>query len=479
MIEKKKEQVMLEKIIAYIEKYSLIERGDGIVVGVSGGADSVCLLLILVELRKRFLLDLVVVHVHHGIRGKEADEDEEFVRNLASQLEIPFVVERRDVPAFARECGLSEEEAGRAVRYEIFEQVRKCYGFTKVAVAHNKNDCAETVLFHLFRGSGLTGISGISASREKVIRPLLCCSRDEIERFLAERGQLFRTDRTNFLEEYSRNKIRLRVLPYVAKEINDRAVEHIVGTAGMVSEAQEFIEKNVQIMYDKVVSMRNGIYFINADEFRAVDRIIQRGILYQVIVRLAKGKKDIEQKHVELVMELMNRSVGKEVMLPYDIVAVRSYDGIQVCKRECLVRSKQKKKWEFVEVKPGNTYLLEEIGYQISLELVKNEQGAMQIPKNDCTKWFDYDRINNVILVRSRQSGDYLEINDKRGRKKLKDYFIDKKIPRDVRDEIPLLTDGSHVMWIFGDRISERYKVSEMTKNILMVNIMEVKKNGR
>lgn len=468
---------MLEKIIAYIEKYSLIERGEGVVVGVSGGADSVCLLLVLLEIKKRFLLDLVVVHVHHGIRGKEADEDEQFVQKLAEQLNVPFVSEKRNVPRLAKEYGLSEEEAGRAVRYEIFEQVRKQYGFSKIAVAHNKNDCAETVLFHLFRGSGLTGISGISAMRGEIIRPLLCCTRTEIEQFLEAKGQSFQTDRTNFLEEYSRNKIRLRVLPYVTQEINDRAVEHIVGTADMVSEAQRFIEKNVQIMYDRVVLLKNGIYFIKADEFNLVDKILQRGIVYQVIVFASQKKKDIEQKHVEMIMNLMSRNVGKKIMLPYEIVAEKTYDGIKVYKENDTAGIKREEKSAIVE--PGNVYVLREFGLEISLERIEKPAGVVQIPKNDCTKWFDYDRINNVILVRNRQSGDYLEINAFGGTKKLKDYFIDKKVPRDIRDEIPLLADGNHVIWIIGDRISERYKVSEMTKNILKVSIMEVKKNGR
>lgn len=478
---------MLEKVIAYIEKNCLLSNGDGIVVGVSGGADSVCLLLILAELRKRFSLQLVAVHVHHGIRGEEADGDADFVKNLANKLDIDFIVKQKDVPIIAKTRGLSEEEAGRIVRYEIFDEVKKQYGFDKIAVAHNKNDCAETVLFQLFRGSGLTGISGISVKRETIIRPLLCCTREEIEKFLEESGQRFRTDRTNLLEDYSRNKIRLRVLPYVTKEINDRAIEHIVSTANMVSEAQSFIEKNVQIMYDKIVSIENGIYSIKVDELNQLDTIIQKGVIYQTITTIAKRKKDIEQKHIELVIDLTKKEVGKEINLPFGIVASRTYDKILICnKKEQKKEKKEPQEIEFSkkelsknELPIKKTYQFEEKKYQISLELIENIDRVAEIPKNHCTKWFDYDRINNIILLRHRKSGDYLEINLSGGRKKLKDYFIDKKIPRTVRDDVWLLADGNHIIWILGDRISECYKVTEMTKNILKVSIMEVKEDDR
>lgn len=469
---------MLNKVIAYIEQNQLIEKKDKIVLGVSGGADSVCLFLILKQLIERYELKLIVVHVNHGIRGEDADADEMFVKSLSEQFSILCISEQKDIPAIVKEKGISEEEAGRMVRYEAFEMIRKKYGFNKIAVAHNKNDCAETMLFQLFRGSDLKGISGIAPKRGCIIRPLLACTREEIESYLNEQGQKFVTDKTNLSTEYSRNRIRLNILPYVTKEINEKAIEHIVNTTLTVTEAQQYIDKNVQIMYDRIVSIKNGKYFIETQVLSNLDSILQKGIIYKIIVSLAEQKRDIERKHVDAVIQLCHKQVGKKIILPYHIMAVRTYEGIM------LEKQKEKKGEDIllqdeIKVLIGHSYRLERFGYDIIFEKIEKEKDWIEISKNNCTKWFDYDRINNVIIIRNRQSGDYFEINAQGGRKKLKDYFIDKKIPQKNRDEIPLLTDGSHVIWILGDRISEHYKVTDKTKNILKVSMMEVKKNGR
>lgn len=479
---------MLNKVIAYIEQNQLIEKKDKIVLGVSGGADSICLFLILKQLIERYELELLVVHVNHGIRGEEANADEKFVKQLSEQYSILCISQQKNIPAIVKEKGISEEEAGRIVRYEVFEQIRNQYGYNKIAVAHNKNDCAETILFHLFRGSGLKGIGGIAPKRECIIRPLLACTREEIESYLHDHGQKFVTDKTNLSTEYSRNKIRLDILPYVTKEINEKAIEHIVNTAIMVTEAEQYINKNVQIMYDRIVSVKNGKYFIQTQVFSDLDSILQKGIIYKVIVSLANKKRDIERKHVEAVIELCQKQVGKKKVLPYNITAVRTYEGIMLeLENEKEGDEKEKRDnsikdrliQDEIKVEIGHTYRLESFDYDIIFEKIEKETNWIEIPKNNCTKWFDYDRINNVIKIRNRRSGDYLEINAQGGRKKLKNYFIDKKIPQKKRDEILLLTDGSHVMWILGDRISEHYKVTDKTKNILKVSMMEVKKNGR
>ena len=204
---------MLDKVITYIEENELIQKKDRIVVGVSGGADSVCLFSVLLELQKKYELELFVVHVHHGIRGEEADKDEQFVENLAKKHQIPYYCFWKNIPVLSKKRGLTEEEAGRIVRYEAFYEVLKKVNATKIAVAHNQNDCAETVLFQLFRGSGLKGMCGIFPKRDEIIRPLLGVDRKAIEAYLMQKGQAYCTDRTNLEEEYTRNKIRLSILP--------------------------------------------------------------------------------------------------------------------------------------------------------------------------------------------------------------------------------------------------------------------------
>lgn len=464
---------MLEKVISYTEQHQLIQRKDKIVVGVSGGADSVCLFFVLLELQKKYELELFAVHVHHGIRGEEADRDEAFVRKLVEEKKIGYFPVWKDIPKLAKEMGMTEEEAGRIARYEAFESVLEETGANKIAVAHNQNDCAETVLFQLFRGSGLKGMGGISPKRDKIIRPLLAVSRKEIEEYLEEQEQDFCTDRTNLEQEYSRNKIRLSLLPMAEQEINEKAVEHIARTAEFLREVENYISKNVEEVFVEIVYEKNGQYFMELAKFSGEDIVIQRELIKLLLSRLAGKAKDIEAKHIENVLALAKNQSGKQLNLPYAMTVRREYEFLVFA-----IGNKdqtEKKQDYFYELIPGKTYKIEEAGWNISLELEKAALKWEEIPQNTCTKWFDYDKIENSIHIRNRRPGDYLQVNGEGGTKKLKDYFIDKKIPREKRCNMAMLADGNHIIWILGDRISERYKVTAMTKNILKVKATEVK----
>ena len=470
---------MLDKIITYIEDNALIQKKDRIVVGVSGGADSVCLFSVLLELQRRYELELFVVHVHHGIRGEEADRDEQFVEKLAKKYQISYYPFWKDIPGLAKKRGLTEEEAGRMVRYEAFYEVLKKVNANKIAVAHNQNDCAETVLFQLFRGSGLKGMCGIPPKRDEIIRPLLSVDRKSIEKYLAERGQEYCIDRTNFEDEYTRNKIRLSILPTAEEEINDKAVEHIAKTAQLLREVEAYLRRNVEKVAKEIVSEKNGQYFIKLKDLSGQDIVIQRELVKLVLTKTAGKAKDIEAKHVESVLLLTTNQSGKKVNLPYQIVVRREYEYLVFEKKSKEKELELEKKDIFYELIPGKTYKIEEAGVDICLSLEKTEGKWQEIPQNTCVKWFDYDKIDKSICVRNRKNGDFFQVNAAGGTKKLKDYFIDKKIPRNERDEILLLADGSHIIWIFGDRISEKYKVTETTQNILKITITEVKKDGR
>lgn len=462
---------MLEKVIAYIEQKQLIEKKDKIVIGVSGGADSVCLFFVLLELQKRYELELFVVHLHHGIRGEEADSDEAFVRELTKKYKVSYFPVWRDIPGIAKEQGMTEEEAGRNARYEVFYQVLKQVGADKIAVAHNQNDCAETVLFQLFRGSGLKGMGGIAPKRDVIIRPLLSVDRKEIENYLEQKGQSYCTDRTNLETDYTRNKIRLSFLPMAEQEINGKAVEHIAKTAEFLREVESYIEKSVNIVYPEIVTEKNGQYFMELKKFLRQDIVIQKALVKLLLSKAAGKSRDIEARHIEAVLELMKNQSGKQINLPYQMTAKKEY-GFLVIEMGKQKKNMVTEKYSY-ELIPGKTYRIEEAGYEICLELTKETLKWEEIPQNTCTKWFDYDKIENSIRIRSREPGDYLQVHAEGGTKKLKDYFIDKKIPREQRQSMALLADGSHIIWILGDRISEKYKVTKETKNVLKVKIME------
>ena len=235
----------------YCVEHELLANGDGIVIGLSGGMDSVCLLQVLAALRNEWQLRLVCVHVHHGIRGTAADEDAAFAQRLAAKYNVSFRLYEMDIPQLAKEQGLSEEEAGRNYRYQCFEEVRKELNFDKIAVAHHRDDQAETVLWQILRGSGLRGVCGMRAGRANIIRPLLCLDRQQIEQIVRGNGDGWREDATNREEKYTRNKIRNRVFPYIEQEIQPMARRHLVDLAEDCQRAWDYIERQMLEQYER------------------------------------------------------------------------------------------------------------------------------------------------------------------------------------------------------------------------------------
>lgn len=480
---------MLSKACNYIKLNKMLEKGDRIVIGVSGGADSVCLLHVCAKICSEMELKLVVVHINHGIRGEEAARDEQFVKDMSSRLGVDFYRYSYDVKSIAREQGLSEEEAGRTVRYEAFLETCNRIKCNKIAIAHNKNDNAETVLFNLFRGSGVKGLSGIENKRIinsefseiTIIRPLLCVERKEIEQYLKLNDIRYQTDSTNLTEDYTRNKIRNRILKYAVEEINSGAIDNIGEASYQLREALNYIELNILKRYQSLVREVDGFYFVSVREMLEESVVIRKGIILRIMENLAGKRKDLESKHVEAVLSLLSKQVGKLVNLPYRMVAEREYEEVKLyCVKETKdINYKSEKIVPIKVVVPGRTNLVQ---YKkvIETELI-NYKKNQPILKSSCAKWFDYDKIENAVEIRTRQEGDNIQINKTGGKKKLKDYFIDQKIPRKLRDSQLLIADGSDIMWIPGenDRMSEKYKVDDTTKRILWIRMCDLEENEK
>lgn len=470
---------MIDKIKQYIEKHNMLKKGDQIIVGVSGGADSVCLFHVLLRLMKEYDLTLHVIHVNHGIRGEEALRDEVFVSELCKESSISFTAVHKDIPALAKSEGLSYEEAGRKARYEVFNQYLAAYKCNKVAIAHNKNDNAETILFNLFRGSALTGLTGISPLRDQIIRPLLCIERREIEEWLGKQGLTHLEDSTNLTLDYTRNKIRHGILK-MAGEVNTKAVSHINEAGEALGEVEAFIERCTQSAAERVLGTTdNNDVLIWCEELIAEDRVIQKELVRKALYQVNGSLKDMEAVHITAVLGLLSKQTGRRVNLPGRITAIREYRHITLMKEvdgEDNVRNNVYTEMEERSLAiPGVTPLKEE-GKSLFAELV-NYKKNMIIPQNVYTKWFDYDKIKDTVLIRTRRQGDYLCIDERGGTKKLKSFFIDEKIPRQKRDVLPLLADGAHIMWVIGGRISEAYKVDESTRRILQIKLTEEKEN--
>jgi|LSQX01.2.fsa_nt_gb tRNA(Ile)-lysidine synthase len=477
---------MLRKVSDYIKSHILIEKGDRILVGVSGGADSVCLLHILSTLYQNSDVVFFVVHVHHGIRNEEADRDETFVRALCERLKIEYKAYHYDVISIASKEGVSEEEAGRKVRYEAFVDASKAYRCNKVAVAHNKNDNAETFLFNLFRGSALKGLTGIDsiitmktdAGSITIVRPLLSITREEIEAYLEEYNLPYQNDSTNFGDVYTRNKIRNRVLTYAKDQININVIEHINKAAGHLRETFDFVENCISERYQAIVRQDHMSYEYTINDLENEDIVIRKGIIRKILGELTGSLKDIEAKHVEAILSLSYKQVGKMVHLPYKMIALKKYDRVKVY---LAPDGNEEVKYNHELTMPRDLLIpgktdIEQYGIYIEADIFINEKNQ-PFPKNSCMKWFDYDKIENTLKLRTRKTGDYLQIDSRGGRKKLKDYFIDLKIPKEERDRCLLVADGSHILWIIGhgDRISEGYKISDNTKRIISLILINAK----
>ncbi len=485
-----------KKVFSYIEKHHMIAPGDKIVAGVSGGADSVCLLLLLLEYSRRVPVSIGAVHVDHGLRA-EAGEDARYVEDLCRQWNVPFYLTEADVRQLAAQEKCSEEDAGRRARYRAFYRAADAMGGARIAVAHNMGDNAETMLFHLFRGSGLKGLCGIAPVRDAVIHPILCLERREVEAYLRERGISWRTDSTNVEDHYRRNRIRHHILPYAESEIAQGAAAHMCRTAELLSEAEDYLEQQTRAAWEqcvrltkapgKCVGSARARYIVDVSRFRELHVVLRKRILFGIARELSPTGKDISAVHVEEVLNLFEEPGNRDLSLPFGICAARRY-GEVVLER----RGRETDQGSWGQEAAGNPECgadwevqlpSQERGYPAAVELGNGESlefdiffgiKGQEVPRNQYTKWLDYDKITESPVVRFRRQGDFLTIADGEGsliHKTLKDYMIAEKIPREQRGRIPVLAVGSHVLWLAGYRISEYFKISENTNHILQVQL--------
>ena len=310
---------LIDKVADTIRKYNLIETGDNLVLGVSGGPDSISMLDILLKIKqnKQIKFDFVVGHVNHMIR-EEALQDELYVKSYCEKNKIQFYVKRIDVLKIANTNKISTEEAGRNVRYEFFEEIQKQVNANKIAIAHNKNDKIETIIMNELRGCGIAGLKGIEPKRDKYIRPLIECERKEIEEYCMENQLQPRIDKTNFENVYTRNKIRNIVIPYIEKEFNHNIIKTMDRLSELVTEQEEYIQKQVKDIYQKMLIKENEKQMIILDLkiFNQQEKVIKSNIILYTITRLCNSAKGIEKIHVEDIIKLCNNNIGNKFLMP-------------------------------------------------------------------------------------------------------------------------------------------------------------------
>ena len=472
---------MTEQVFEKIREKKLIREGDTVLIGVSGGADSVCLLFLLRELQRELPFSIEAVHIEHGIRGEESRKDALFVENLCKKLNVPCVVYTEDVPGFAKEHGLGLEEAARIRRYACYEK-RACAlqesgadpACIRLALAHHAEDNAETVLFQLVRGSGMGGLCGMEYDRQwksyHMIRPLLGVQRAQIEAYLAEKEQDYCTDATNLDMDYSRNRIRHKVLPEL-REINGQAVAHINQTAELLSGLRDYLAVQTRQAEREFVTEEQDGLLLHNGLVDSCPQILVKELIHDTIGRVSGSKKDVAAVHVGLVEKLFSSQIGRQVDLPYQIVAKRTYEGVLLGRKKEKTAGKEflleLSKAQLEEVCAGHPGAWDVPGGVISFKIFCFSGKTGEIEKKTYTKWFDYDKIKTGPCVRTRRQGDFLVVNREGGRKKLNRIFIDEKIPAELRDQIPVIAVGKEILWIPGGRMNEQYKIASTTGRVL------------
>jgi len=449
----------LTRFHEYSRRRRLIEERDKIIVAVSGGVDSIVLLDLLAKEQEAFGLTLIVGHFNHQLRGDESDGDEQYVAQRARHYGFEWYVERAQTAEYAKHNRMGIQEAARALRYEFFEKLLISSGFDKVATAHHADDNAETILLNLFRGAGVQGLSGIPVYREdrKIIRPMLFAERKEVEMYAQEEQLQFRTDSSNEKDQYTRNFIRHNILPLVKDQVNPNTVQTLHRTAELFRELEAFLTYTARQNFDLMVLKKtNEEMHLSIPRLRSNPTLIQ-----QYIVMLAGEKfthRSLEYEQVNAILDLTEGLTGSWVSISKEYVVFRD--------RENLVMRKTEPAREFkIAVQPNARYEFDR--FRFSTEIL--DEKNLKINGATSAEYVDADRLQSgELILRTWSEGDSFVPLGMKTKKKISDFFVDAKIPIYEKHEIPILeTKDGEVVWVCGQRIDDRFKITSDTKRVL------------
>lgn len=457
---------MHELIKNNIINKKLIVDGDNILIALSGGPDSVFLFHNLRKLKDIISFNLYASHINHMYRGKDAMHDEEFVRDLCQKYGVRLFVKRKNAAEYARELKVTEEEAGRVLRYGFFNENLSQIGGGKIALAHNLNDQAETVLQRLIRGTGIDGLSAMSFQKSNLIRPMLNVSRDEIMAYLHGNNYRYCIDITNSQDIYGRNKIRLNLIPYLEKNFNPNIQVTLSRMAEAMERDKKIIEKYIDIKFKELLKDRSDSKLVlDLNLLRALDvgergRIIRRGI-----EELKGNTVNVEMKHIDNAISLMDAGkTGKKIDLTGGFTIEISYDNFIINKGLDKVPEFEYNIAlnEITHIKEVNKTLLARV-FEAGTETWEDTEDKDSF----CV---DFDLVKGSLTVRNRRPGDSITPCGMEGSKKVKDVFIDLKIPKEERDSRLIVADDENIIWLEGYRINDKYKINESTKKILKIS---------
>lgn len=446
----------LERVNKTIKKYKMLRLKDRVIVGVSGGPDSICLFHILNILKAEYRLKLYAFHLNHKLRGKESDGDEKFVKQFCQSRKIPGRFKRFAVREYAKKKKLSLEQAAREIRYKLLEQERKRLRCNKIALGHNANDNTETIIINLTRGTGLTGLCGIPPIRDRIFRPLLETERKAIVNYLKSNQIAYRIDSSNIDWKIPRNFIRIKVLPQLQK-LNPNLIETTTKTATILSGEENYLKDLTKEIFKRIVirKSKEGISLDNTI-LLSYTLALRRRFLKFLMPALGYDK-------IEKILEMSeNKTVGT-LSLTKNLVANKEYDRIFLGKRVKKTISRN------ISVPIGKSLAVSDMGIEIQTKL-KQPTNLDLATKDSDTEIFDYDKLSPPFYLRYRQPGDRFTPFGG-SEKKLKEVLIDDKIPERVRSSLPLFCDREGILWILGSRRAERARIKPETKKFLTVRI--------
>jgi len=464
--------MLSDQVRRTIDHYHLLEQNDRLVVGVSGGVDSMVLLHLLNSFRPVFNLFLVVAYVNHRLRPVESEREASFVEKESERLGLAFECGAFDVRGFQKSGGFSLQEAARRIRFQFFNHLLQKYQARKIALGHNADDQAETILLRLLRGAGLKGLKGMLPIREgRVIRPLLEVWRAEIESFAKENGILFLTDSSNFKRDYLRNRIRLDLIPLIEEQYQPKIKEILHRASTILRMEDDYLEQEAESSFQRIVKKEGESFTFQFSEYQSLHQALRWRVLQKLLESSVPGRgpDGKEWSDVNLLYErLGQRPASFFFELPHGLCLEKRYDRVTLRKGER----------EFIppfEIElnvPGKTYI-EEIGREVRIEEREKEQPMNYSEGPPDIAFLDYQKLRLPLKMRNFRPGDRFQPLGMKGTKKLKEYFIDHKIPKFERPGIPLLISGDKIAWAVGHRIDERFKITPETKRVLRVEVLQ------
>jgi tRNA(Ile)-lysidine synthase len=491
------------KVIDFIKRHSLVSPEEIVVVGVSGGADSVCLLHVLAKWRKGLGINLHVAHLNHQLRGVESEADARYVSDLAGSLDIPVTIDRQDVAAYRLGRNFSVEEAARELRYAFFTRVAGEVGANRIAIGHTKDDQVETILMHILRGTGVTGLCGLApcspmvydsqgislpAKRSNilVIRPLLDITREETKSYCQEHRLDPRIDSSNVSLSFLRNRIRLQLLPQL-RQYNPSVDQALLRLADIAREDIAFIEQQASVLWDEVARQENNAIYLDRKQIASLPIALQRQLLRTTVTRLAGDTRDIEASHIEAARSLLDKPVGKRICLPHGITCQVGYDEIVIASSDVIGTWQSQLpscpfpplSGEFTLKVPGNTVFP---GWKVIASIIREREDSQPLRGNLSTSEgtyrskpvadFDLHKTGTELFVRQRQPGDRFQPLGMDMPKKLQEFMVDAKIPRSWRGRIPIVCSPQQIIWVVSWRIDDKVKVTEASKEILRLEFI-------